>query len=363
MSRVFRAPGRVNLIGEHTDYNDGFVMPAAIHLETKVHATPREDRLVKAVSKLYIGPVEFSLDDTSAKKRGGWGDYIQGVALALEHNGYPLQGVDMQFESTVPIGAGLSSSAALEVSAACALAALSGHEIPPMELAQICQQAENEFVGMRCGIMDQFVALHGVQDNALLLDCRSLEYKSVPLPENIRLVIANTMVKHELTDGAYNDRRSDCETAAQHFGAASLRDVTEEMIATEGEGLDERMKMRATHVVREILRTEQAADALRNSDIEMFGKLMYESHESLRDLYEVSCRELDIMVDLASKADGVFGSRMTGAGFGGCTITLIEEGSVKAFQRQLAIDYKRATGIEPEIYICRAIDGASEIVL
>ncbi|MBI3679642.1 MAG: galactokinase [Acidobacteria bacterium] len=357
MTRLFRAPGRVNLIGEHTDYNLGFVMPAAINLWTSVRITPRQDRLVLARSGQFPDTFQFSLDDQDAAPRKAWADYVQGVALAIEENGYRLRGAELEISSTVPIGAGLSSSAALEVSTALALAATSAHSLPLRELAGLCQRAENDFVGMRCGIMDQFAATHGVRDHALLLDCRSLDFKLSPLPPNVRLVICNSMVRHELTGSEYNHRRADCETAARLLGVASLRDAA----AGSADSLPEPARRRARHVISEIRRTELAAGALLAGDLPRFGQLMYESHDSLRTDYEVSCAELDLLVDLARAARGVYGARLTGAGFGGCTINLVDEARMGEFRRGIAPAYHQQTGIEPEIYICQAVNGAEEL--
>lgn len=357
--RAFRAPGRVNLIGEHTDYNDGFVMPAAIHFWTTVTVTPRSGREVILSSDSQAGTGSFSLDDTQARRSGQWTDYVQGVALLLEAKGYRLQGADLHVSSTVPVGSGLSSSAALEVSTGYALARTAGHDVPLLELARICQKAENGFVGMRCGIMDQFAATHGQAGHALLLDCRSLEYRPLPLPRGVRLVICNTMVKHELASSAYNQRRDECEQAARLLGVASLRDATPAMVL--GSQLPMPVRMRAEHVTNEIVRTERAADALLRGHIALFGELMAESHCSLRDLYEVSCGELDLLVELANRQPGLLGARMTGAGFGGCTVNLVAADAVPAFVSSVREGYRQATGMEPEAYVCEAVGGVEEI--
>ncbi|MBV6431524.1 MAG: Galactokinase [Bryobacteraceae bacterium] len=361
MSRSFSAPGRVNLIGEHTDYNEGFVFPAAIGFFTTVEITPRPDRTVHLESEHYPDTFSFPLDDSDARARHSWTDYAQGVALALHHSGYPLTGANLSIRSDVPMGAGLSSSAALEVSCGLALAAASGHAISRLDLARVCLEAENEFVGMRCGIMDQFVSTHGREDSAILLDCRSLEYRVIHLPASVRLVICNTMVKHQLAGSAYNERRRDCEAAARQMGVRSLRDVTAAMFAESSAALPARAQLRARHVIGEIERTERAAEALAAGDLTLFGRYMHESHESLREAYEVSCAELDLMVELARAQPGVHGSRMTGAGFGGCTINLVDAPYVNQFRREVAAAYREATGIIPGIYVCRAVEGAHEI--
>ncbi|MBI4906655.1 MAG: galactokinase [Acidobacteria bacterium] len=362
-ARRFRAPGRVNLIGEHTDYNDGFVMPAALAFETVVKIKPRSDRTVTLHSKQFVDPVQFSLDEADAQPRNAWSDYVQGVAIELEQAGYRLQGADLAIDSNVPVGAGLSSSAALEVSSGLALSTVAGHTIERKELARICQRAENEFVGMKCGIMDQFISLHGEPNHAVLLDCRSLEYRAVPLPEHVRIVVCNTMVKHQLNGSEYNARRQDCMDAALLLGVATLRDIGYEQFCVMQDSLPERVRMRASHVIQEIERTERAADVLELGDLEQFGRFLFESHETLRDLYEVSCAELDLMVKLAQEQEGVYGARMTGGGFGGCTVNLVEAEHTERFRTQVAAAYRQATGIQPEIYVCAASGGAGEVLL
>lgn len=358
-TRTFRAPGRVNLIGEHTDYNDGFVMPAAIPFYTTVRVDPRADAIVSARSAQFPESVQFSLDAAEAKPQRNWGDYIEGVARELIARGYPLTGVNLDIDSNVPVGSGLSSSAALEVSSALALIAISGQKVSDLEIAQACQAAENNFVGMRCGIMDQFISVHGIHNHAILLDCRTLEFRPVPVPSSARIVIANTMVKHELSGSEYNERRADCEAAAMALGVASLRDATSDQLLNAE--LPDSVRRRAQHVIDEIERTERAADALIAHDVELFGQFMYESHESLRVLYEVSCEELDMMVNIARELPGIYGARMTGGGFGGCTVNLVEAGQAEKFAESLASQYSQATGIHPAIYICTAVDGAQEV--
>jgi len=359
--RLFRAPGRVNLIGEHTDYNDGYVMPAAIHFETWCGAAARNDRRVCVYSENLGERIEFSLDDAQPTPTHTWQDYVQGVALQLEGARHALQGADLLIRSEVPLGAGLSSSAALEVAAAKALLAVSFVDLPPMELAQLCQQAEVEFVGMRCGIMDQFASCFGVEGHSLLLDCRTLEHERLPLPEGVSLVVANTMVKHELAGSAYNERRDDCEEASHMAGVAKLRDLNEADLAQWMPRWPEREGRRARHIVTENARVLRAAGALRARRLDDFGKEMYASHESLRDDYEVSCGELDVMVELARGADGVYGSRMTGGGFGGCTISLVERDEVERLKTRLTAGYKSATGKDAVIFVCRTVAGTSEV--
>lgn len=366
-SRVFRAPGRVNLIGEHTDYNDGFVMPVAIGFSTWVAVAPRADRTLSVFSENFQEEVSFDLDHPAPQPRRHWSDYVRGVAWALEQSGYQLKGAQLQIRGDVPIGAGLSSSASIEVATAYALLSYSGFEVQRVELAQMCQRAENDFVGMRCGIMDQFISCHGEKGKALLLDCRSLEYRLLPLPENVRLVICNTMVKHELAAGEYNKRRAECEEGVCHLaqrlnGVSALRDVTMSQLESAGQDLPEVIYRRCRHVISENARVEQAAAALGRGDLDDFGRLMGESHRSLRDDYQVSCPELDLMVSFANSLPGTFGARMTGGGFGGCTVNLVSEEIVEEFKTQIANNYKETTGIPPEIYVCRSADGAKEII-
>ena len=366
-SRLFRAPGRVNLIGEHTDYNDGFVMPAAIGFSTWVAVRPLDVRKLSIFSENFGEEVEFDLDEANPTSRGHWSDYVISVAVMLERAGHRLHGADLRIRGEVPIGSGLSSSAALEVATACALASNSDLDIDRTELARLCRRAENEFVGARVGIMDQFVSCHGQAGKALLLDCRSLDYELFPLSDATRLVVCNTMVRHELASGAYNERRHQCETGVKHLAASlpginALRDVTLEQLTYLGGDLSDVIYRRCRHVISENSRVLAAGEALRRGEVATFGQLMDESHRSLRDDYEVSCAELDLMVDLARKVDGVFGSRMTGGGFGGCTISLVAAGQVDEFKTLVAQGYENATKLRPEIYVCEPADGAGEVI-
>src|SRR6266567_7526749 len=361
---IHRAPGRVNLIGEHTDYNDGFVMPAAIDLCTQVAIKHRDDRKLMITSENLSEKVEFDLDEQDPRARGHWSDYVRGVAVTLERAGYRLHGADLAIRSDVPIGAGLSSSAALEVATGYAMLETSDIEIDRVELAKLCQQAENEFVGMRCGIMDQFASSCGQAGTALMLDCRSLEYRLLPLPGGVRLVICNTMVKHELGSSEYNTRRAECEEGVKHFAKLlpdiqALRDVTVKDLECCGHNLNQVTYKRCRHVITENARVMEATAALERGDLNAFGDLMAQSHRSLRDDYKVSCAELDTMVDLATKIEGVFGARMTGGGFGGCTINLVEADSVAEFKRDIAHGYELATGLAPEIFVRSTADGVS----
>ena len=366
--RVFRAPGRVNLIGEHTDYNDGFVMPAAIGFYCFVAVEPRRDRRLVIYSEEFGDKFEFDLDSADSRRGPSrtWSDYPLGVALKLEQSGFRLSGANLMIHGEVPIGAGLSSSASIEVATALALAAVSGIAVDRIGLARICQQAESDFVGMKCGIMDQFISLYGLQNHALMLDCRSLDFALVSVPESVRLVICNTGVKHQLASGEYNRRRAECEEAVAGLKEAmpqirALRDVSGEQLEEHRSLLSPVAYERALHVVRENERVLQGAAALRCGDLSAFGRCMAASHASLRDLYEVSCRELDLMVEIANQQPRCYGARMTGGGFGGATINLVDARHAENFSSKVAAAYRAATGISPEIYICTPVDGADEL--
>lgn len=347
---IFQAPGRVNLIGEHTDYNDGFVLPAAIEFSTLAAVAPRADRILLAHSENFSETAELDLDSSAPHPRGHWSDYVLGVAVMLQREGFRLHGANLLIRSDVPAGAGLSSSAALEV--AVALAVLP-EPIERTRLAKLCQQAEHEFARVQCGIMDQFIACHARAGNALLLDCRSLEYRHVPLPPGVKIVIANSMVRHALASGEYNRRRAECAEAAAYF-RKSLRDVS--LAELTHAPLPEIVWRRARHVVTENARVLLAYAALQSGDLAAFGKLMYESHVSLRDDYEVSCAELDTLVEIAGEVAGVYGSRMTGGGFGGCTVSLVAEDRVEALRAAFAAGYPHA-----DVYVSDAAGAAGAI--
>ena len=364
--RTFRAPGRVNLIGEHTDYNDGYVMPAALDFYTWAKVTPLENRKLQIYSENFNEEVEIDLDDPGITRREHWSDYPVGVAVILEREGYRLRGARLEIRGEVPIGSGLSSSAAIEVVTACALTAVSGLEIDKRELALLCQRAENEFVGARVGIMDQFVSLFGQEQKALLLDCRSLDFRLLPLPDNVRLIICNTMVKHALASSAYNERREQCEAGvmvlARHFPhVTALRDATLDQLEQVTSELPEVIYRRCRHVITENARVLAAAEALEQGDLNQFGRFMADSHRSLRDDYEVSSEELDLMVEFARRVEGVYGARMTGGGFGGSTVNLVAVERVEEFRERVAQWYEEAMKKRPEIYICNASNGAEEI--
>jgi galactokinase len=364
--RIFRAPGRVNLIGEHTDYNDGFVMPAAVGFSTYVAIAKRPDRKLLIHSEQFPEHFEFNLPHLPESRTRQWCDYVLGVARVLQQRGYSLPGANLLVHGEVPIGAGLSSSAAIEVASAFALISVGKLAIALPEIAKLCRQAENEFVGARVGIMDQFVSCMAKKGQALLLDCRSLGFQFVPIPPGIGLVVCNTMVKHDLATGAYNTRREECERGVRYFasknpGIRALRDVSVEMLERYADDLPAVIRKRCTHVVRENQRTIDLSQSLAAGDWPRVGQLMRESHHSLRDLYEVSCRELDIMVDVAERLAGFIGGRMTGGGFGGCTINLVRENDAEEFAAQVAELYRKATGIVPQTYLCTADDGAREV--
>ena len=354
MDAVFSAPGRVNLIGEHTDYNDGFVMPVALDRHTHVRVTMRNDRRLSVVSSNLQETAEASLDALTPRRH--WSDYVFGVAAALQSSGVRLRGADLSISSDVPLGAGLSSSASLEVATAQALLAVAGASMDSVALARLCQRAENEFVGARVGIMDQFVALHGRPGYALLLDCRSLEYRLAALPARVKIVVVNSMVKHELAGSEYNKRREDCEGAVRALssvlpGITALRDVTLAQLQQHGGVLSPRQLKRARHVVTENERVTVAADALAHGDAEAVGGMFAASHHSMRDDYEISCDEIDALIDIASAAPGARGSRMTGGGFGGCIVSLVDASDMEAFVEAVRAGYERRIGKRPEFYV------------
>jgi galactokinase len=360
---IFSAPGRVNLIGEHTDYNEGFVMPSAIGLRTRVAISRRPERKLLIRSQHFPESFEFDLDDLPQQATGAWCDYVLGIAVVLQQTGHAPQGANLLVHSEIPIGAGLSSSAAIEVASALALMSLNGTVLPLAEVAKLCQHTENAFIGARVGIMDQFVACLGKAGHALLLDCRSLDFELISIPDTVRMVVCNTMVKHQHASGEYNQRRKECEEgvrilAGWYPGIRALRDISLHQLVQHSQDLPETIYKRCRHVVEENERVRESARCLRAGDLSGFGKLMRESHRSLRDLYEVSCRELDIMVELAEGLPGYHGGRMTGGGFGGCTLNLVEETEAEAFADRISVRYQQAVGIKPDVYICSAAEGA-----
>lgn len=361
---IARAPGRVNLIGEHTDYNDGYVLPIAIDRDILVAVSPVSGSNVSVFSVDFERSAEFSMADIKREVKDTWSNYPRGVAFKLLEKGIALSGANMAIQGNVPLGSGLSSSAALEVACAMAFQAMAGFEMPGLEMALLCQAAEHEFAGVNCGIMDQFVSRLGVKDHALFIDCRTLEFEPVPLPaENIKVVVSNTLKKHSLVASEYNTRRSQCEEAVavlkNHInGITALRDVTPADLHAHGGNLSPIVRKRAEHVVSENARVLASVESLKQGDIKHFGELMNQSHDSLRDLYEVSCDELDIMVEAARKIPGVYGSRMTGGGFGGCTVSLVADAALDAFLETVPKEYQSRTSIIPELYVCAPESGA-----
>jgi len=360
------APGRVNLIGEHTDYNDGFVLPMAIERYTVLAA----DRLTNGANHIQFrsthGDLPTTIDLAKPLKplgKGVWANYPLGVVAGCAARGIQTPGFDALVHSTVPLGGGLSSSAALEVSTATLLEAMTGKKIDPVEKALLCQEAEHKFAGVPCGIMDQFISVMGRKDHALLLDCRSRKTEYVPLTDpSVAVLIVNTNVKHELSGGEYAQRRQQCETAAKILGVPSLRDATADKLEHAKGKLDEVVYRRARHVIGEIERTLMAAEGFRESNWPTVGQLMYASHDSLRDDYEVSCAELDAVVDIAASIGpigGVIGCRMTGGGFGGCAVALVQSDKVDSITQKISAQYKKSTGIAATMFVSRPGQGAT----
>lgn len=357
---VVRAPGRVNLIGEHTDYNDGFVLPMAIDRAVWIALRPRSDDRVAVYSADYGQTGEFSVDRL-VKEGSGWIEYFKGVAWVLQAVGYRLRGWEGIVQGDVPVGAGLSSSAALELAVARAFAAVAELPWNPVEMAKLGQRAENEWVGMRCGIMDQLVSAAGEAGHAILIDCRSLQIEPVPLPDSVAVVILDTGTRRGLVDSAYNQRRAECESAAEFFGVKALRDVDPDRFQQVSSQLEEPARRRALHVIMENERTLQAADAMRRGEIAALGVLMNKSHASLRDDYEVSSQALDTMVQIAVGHPACHGARMTGAGFGGCAVALVDASAAEEFAARTSAEYQTATGNTPAVYVCRASAGAETL--
>jgi galactokinase len=360
--RLFQAPGRVNLIGEHTDYHDGFVLPMAMDRGTLVAAAARDDRRLRIRSVDAGEEREFDLDDPPVERRGDWLDYVEGVAREMEAGVGRLRGADLLVHGDVPVGAGLSSSASLEVALARALLSLSGRRAARGRVARLCQAAEHRFVGTRCGIMDQLTAASGRAGHALLIDCRSLRTVPIPLPaDRASVLVCHSGVRHRLASSGYNDRRAESEAALRAIAPdrRALRDVGPAEV--ESASLEPMLRRRARHVVGEIERTRRGARALRAGDLEAFGTLMIESHHSLRDDYQVSTPELDALVEAALGRPGVYGSRMTGGGFGGCTVTLVRPAAAAAAGAAMESVFEGRFGRKPAWFVTCAADGASEL--
>jgi galactokinase len=363
---LFVAPGRVNLIGEHTDYAEGFVMPAAINFATLAAISPRSDGKIVIYAENFGEEAAFDAGALPASPSRHWGDYPIGVVQILAGHGHSIPAFSMSLWGDVPLGSGLSSSAALEVATALAVLSLIGASYPGPVLARLCQRVENEFVGASCGIMDQFISVNGKANHALLLDCRDLSYKLAPIPANVALVIANTMVKHSIAGGDYKTRRAESEAAcaviASHrSGVKFLRDCTLEDLEKWGHEMAPKSLMRARHIISENLRTVAAAEALLSGNLPQLGLLMAEAHRSYSQDFEASCPEADAMVELAQDLPGLIGARLTGGGFGGCTVNLVEQQDATAFSQALADRYTAKIGIEPQIHICHAADGAHRL--
>ncbi len=368
-AHIARAPGRVNLLGEHVDYNDGFVLPAAIDRATYIVFSPTEAPHSTLVAADFNQQASFSAETILTKTQADasplpeWGLYPAGVMWSLIEEKLAVPSMNAVFASDVPRGSGLSSSASVEMAFMIAWQALGGWTLPAMQRALLGQKAENKYVGVNCGIMDQFASACGVENKLLLLDCRSLEWKTIPLPEDVSIVIADTTVRRKLTSGEYNKRRAACEEAVRLLkkelpGIRSLRDVSVDDFNRYAAKLPDEVEKRARHVVEEIGRSNQAEALLEAKDVRSFGRLMNECHNSLRDLYEVSCPELDVMVNIAQSLEGCYGARLTGAGFGGCTVNLVANEQAEPFARTLAKGYESETRLRPEIYITRASNGA-----
>ena len=365
---IVRAPGRVNLIGEHTDYNDGYVLPIAIDRDILIGAAPSAEPTVCLYSVNFDRISMFSLDDIMRDPVNDWSDYPRGVAYMLQKRRKKIGGANLVIQGDIPLAAGLSSSAALEVASAMAFQALDEFEMSGPEMALLCQAAENEFVGVNCGIMDQFISRLGRKNHALFIDCRTLEHEAVPLPEDgIKVIVADTLKKRGLVDSEYNVRRAQCEEAVSILrtylpSIKALRDVTAPDFRRYGRELPPTVRRRAEHVIMENSRVLESVEALRHGKLALFGRLMNQSHESLCDKYEVSCRELNALAEAAWRIPGVYGSRMTGAGFGGCTVSLVAADAVEEFLERVPAEYRARIGVTPSVYVCTP-EGGAEVLM
>jgi galactokinase len=363
---IFSAPGRVNLIGEHTDYAEGFVMPAAINFATLAGISPRSDGKIEIYSENFREGRLFTAGELPVKAGKHWTDYPLGVLAILAGEGHRIPALSLSLSGDIPLGSGLSSSASVEVATALAVLSLIGANYPRPVLARLCQRAENEFVGANCGIMDQFISANGASDHALLLDCRDLSFRLAPIPANVALVIANTMVKHSVAGAEYTTRRAEVEAACAVIAGHRpevrfLRDATVDDLARWGHEMTPNSLKRARHVITENARTVAAADALEKGDLATLGRLMAEAHASYSRDFEGSCVEADAMVALAQDLPGLIGARLTGGGFGGCTINLVEQDDAQDFVEALAGRYAAELGIVPQIHICQASAGAHRV--
>jgi galactokinase len=361
--RVFGAPARVNLIGEHTDYTGGLVMPMAIGFHTVAEVSPHEDGRAVFYSANYGEEASFEIAGLGIAPRGHWSDYPAGVLWSLVQEGVRVPGFNMSLKGDVPLGAGLSSSASIEVATAMALLDHAGISLPLEKMATVCRRAENEYVGAQTGIMDQFVVAGGVEHRAMMLDCRSLVFELLPLPDEIRVVICNSMVKHEHSEGEYGDRRGEVETGQavlqkERKGIELLRDATLEDLEACREKMPAVSYARCKHIITENARVLKAREALLRSDMEQFGQLMVEAHASMRDDFEASCAEVDALVEIAMRQEGCFGARITGGGFGGCTVNVVRVEVAEAFVAAVREEYQKAVGIMAECYVCAPSDGA-----
>jgi galactokinase len=357
---IVRAPGRVNLIGEHTDYNDGFVLPMAIDRSFWIALSPREDTLVEIYSIDLDETDKFDAENPSHKP-GHWGEYLRGIAWYLTKQGHKLTGWQGVASGNIPIGAGLSSSAGVELATARAFSAVSGIEWQAVEMAKVSQNTEIEWVGVNCGIMDQLISATGVAGHAVLIDCRSLALDTVPLPEGTSVIILDTSTRRGLVDSAYNERRSQCEEAAAYFGVTALRDVSLVEFKAKMSGMPLLAQKRAKHVISENERTLKAAEVMKSGDAQALGKLMNESHQSLEEDFEVSSDALNAIVAISQSRPECYGARMTGAGFGGCGVALVKAGQEGVFSSYVSEKFKEQTGLEAKLYICEAADGAKLI--
>ena len=362
---VVRSPGRINLIGEHTDYNEGYVFPAAVNLSTYVAAQRRNDTQVHVFSSLFEERVDFDLKSLRVERDHGWANYTKGVLNVLTNRGWKMEGLNIYIDSDIPPGGGMSSSAALECAFAFACLALFPYQLPRLDLVKACQKAEH-FVGVQCGIMDQFASVFGKKGHAIFLDCRSLKFEQVPLPlEGHSIIVINSRVKRTLATAEYNKRRKECEDVLKLLktrfpGIKALRDLENEDMTKALAGTPEPHKSRAWHVAMECRRTRKAVEVLRQGDLPAFGKLMNESHASLRDLYQVSCPELDALAETAQGVSGVIGARMMGGGFGGCLIAIASNSAVEPLKHELSRMYLRRFAATPEFHEVTTEDGTEE---